>query len=429
MAARIMLSAVAALALAASLCEAGQTSSASATSSTRDIVFMSHDGYEMRGRLTLPTTPGRHPVLVLVQTAEATAMEPMTRNAKGERTPVYSLYRDNLTPIGIGFFAYEGRGVRMSATGGREIERAIYDTSTLDNKVRDGIAAIRTLQKEAGVDASQIFLRGISEGTLLAAEIASRVPTEVKGLVLSGVIGDTLKSSLEFMAGAGTYLQHLGHWDANGDGRISAQEFETDPKAIRKQLPDTVTFKTFDTNGDGFYTREDRLAVVKPLLDEIRAGNLDVIEAFLKPSAVVEVPSRCGHGCRITSPSRPCGAGLHVDNAHRHLPGGNRREYVRCRRAGSRAEGKGGRQDQCRVLLLSWPRARPWHLGVFHARHAVGRVRRRLRLPATAYGRKITSHGAVFRGGCHRPTALSLGASAKAPPGSGIEGKQGAGSC
>jgi len=263
----------------------------SSAATTRDIKFTSHDGHAMLGRLTLPNTPGPHPVLVMVQTAEAQAMEPQTRNAQGERVPVYSLYRNNLTPLNIGFFTYEGRGVFTSPTGARQLDRAVYDTSTLDNKVRDGIAAVRVLQKETGVDASQIFLRGISEGTLLAVEIAASIPNEVKGLVLSGVIGDTLKSSLKFMASGGAYMQHLGHWDADRDGRISAQEFETDPKGIRKRMPATVVFRTFDTDGDGFYTLPEYLAASKPLVDLIEAENFDVIERWLQATGAATVPN------------------------------------------------------------------------------------------------------------------------------------------
>jgi pimeloyl-ACP methyl ester carboxylesterase len=271
----------------------GQTPAPATRSATttRDITFTSHDGHAMLGRLTLPETPGPHPVLVMIQTAEAQAMEPQTRNAQGERVPVYSLYRDNLTPLGIGFFTYEGRGVFTSATGARQLDRAVYDTSTLANKVRDGIAAVRVLQKEAGVDASQIFLRGISEGTLLAVEIAASIPNEVKGLVLSGVIGDTFKSSLKFMASRGAYMQHLSHWDADGDGRISAQEFDTDPKRIRRQMPATVVFRSFDTDGDGSYTMAEYLAKSTPLVDLIEAENFDAIERWLQASAAMPLPN------------------------------------------------------------------------------------------------------------------------------------------
>src|SRR5262245_630726 len=71
---------------------------------TRDIAFTSYDGYPMLGRLTLPDTPGRHPVMMLVQTAEAQPKDGQMRPPGGERVPVYTLYRANLAPLGIGFF-------------------------------------------------------------------------------------------------------------------------------------------------------------------------------------------------------------------------------------------------------------------------------------------------------------------------------------
>jgi hypothetical protein len=129
---------------------------------TRDIAFTSHDGYPMLGRLTLPDTPGRHPVLLLVQNAEAQTKDGQVRPPGGERVPVYRLYRANLAPLGIGFFSYEGRGVSSNAGGGPIIDRAVYDTSTLANKVKDGIAAVRTLQKQPDVDASRTTLKAIS---------------------------------------------------------------------------------------------------------------------------------------------------------------------------------------------------------------------------------------------------------------------------
>ena len=50
---------------------------------TRDIAFTSHGGHAMTGRLTLPDTPGTHPVMVFVQNAEASTLDQRTRNAAG----------------------------------------------------------------------------------------------------------------------------------------------------------------------------------------------------------------------------------------------------------------------------------------------------------------------------------------------------------
>jgi pimeloyl-ACP methyl ester carboxylesterase len=255
---------------------------------TRDIAFTSHDGYPMLGRLTLPDTPGPHAVMMLVQTAEAQTKDGQQRSARGERGPVYTIYRANLAPLGIGFFSYEGRGVSANAGGGPVLDRAVYDTSTLANRVQDGISAVRLLQKQPGVDPTRIVLRGVSEGTLLAAEIAVQIPKEVAGLVLSGVIGSTLKEALEFMASGGVYLQHLRIWDGNKDGRNSAAEFEA--AGGPAVLPQGLTFTVLDPDGDGFYTPADRTVLSAPLVNAIRTENFDGFLPWLESSASVAVP-------------------------------------------------------------------------------------------------------------------------------------------
>jgi cephalosporin-C deacetylase-like acetyl esterase len=76
-----------------------QTPASVPRTTTRDVVFTSHDGHPMLGRLTLPDTPGVHPVLVFVQNAEASTMDQRTRNAKGETVAFFDLYRENLASL------------------------------------------------------------------------------------------------------------------------------------------------------------------------------------------------------------------------------------------------------------------------------------------------------------------------------------------
>jgi len=66
----------------------GQTTSSTVKTTTRDIPFTSHDGHPVVGRLTLPDTPGLHPILVLVQTADAQTLDGALRNAAGVRVRV-----------------------------------------------------------------------------------------------------------------------------------------------------------------------------------------------------------------------------------------------------------------------------------------------------------------------------------------------------
>jgi pimeloyl-ACP methyl ester carboxylesterase len=265
---------------------------AAQTVTTRDIPFTSHDGHAMTGRLSMPATPGRHPVMVFVQQAEASTLDQRTRDPNGLPVVFFDLYRDTLGPLGIGFFSYEGRGVFSDATQprGMRIDRDVYETSSIDNKVRDIITAVQLLQKQPGVDPSQIYLRGVSEGTLLAAEAASRIPKEVGGLVLSGVIGSTLKVSLVHQVQGGRMSQLLAEFDTDRDQKISAQEWETDARGFRKKNIPTATFESVDPDKDGFMTLADMKVLTKPLSDAFASGNVEITEAFLKGAAAVATP-------------------------------------------------------------------------------------------------------------------------------------------
>lgn len=83
--------------------------------------------------------------------------------------------------MNAGFFSYEGRGVRMGDSPPRyeTINRDVFNTNALENKARDALTAIQTVQRQQGVDPERIYLMGASEGTYLAAETASRASGQV----------------------------------------------------------------------------------------------------------------------------------------------------------------------------------------------------------------------------------------------------------
>jgi pimeloyl-ACP methyl ester carboxylesterase len=258
---------------------------------TIEVSFRSADGQEMFGKLTMPEGAGLRPVVMMIQTAEAQTVD---ERVQGPRGPIdfHDLYRKELAAIGVAFFSYEGRGIRMGDQPPRyvAIDKAVYNTSTLANKVADAVAAVRALRARADVDASRIFLTGVSEGTLLAAETAARIPGEIRGLVLSSVVTD-MRGAIKFMMTGGTFMQHQAFWDANRDGVITKEEFDADPRRIRR-LPQMqgVELAVFDANGDGVYTAADRLIPARTLLDAVDAGNADAVGVWLKATAALETP-------------------------------------------------------------------------------------------------------------------------------------------
>src|SRR5690348_17520286 len=106
---------------------------------TTGIQFTSHDGYPMFGKLTLPDTSGRHPIVLYVQTSEGATVDMKRPLGQGKTFNYFDLYREKLPPLNVGFFSYEGRGVTMGDAPPRyeKIDPEVYNTSTLDNKVRD----------------------------------------------------------------------------------------------------------------------------------------------------------------------------------------------------------------------------------------------------------------------------------------------------
>lgn len=266
-----------------------QTPSSQPSYKTFEISFRADDSQELFGKLTMPDGQARRPVVVMIQTAEAQTMD---SRIQGPRGPIdfFDLYRRELAGIGVAFFSYEGRGVRTGTQPPRyvSIDRAVFNAATLDRKVADAVAAVRALRARADIDASQVWLTGVSEGTLLATETAARIPSEVRGLVLSSVVAD-MRESIKFMMTGGGFLQHQSFWDANHDGKITPDEFAADPRRIRRAMPG-VELSAFDANKDGVYTVDDRRLMAKSALDAVDAGNLEIVGAWLKATSVLEVP-------------------------------------------------------------------------------------------------------------------------------------------
>ncbi len=262
-----------------------------ANAKTIEVSFTSHDGYSMFGKLTLPDTPGPHPVVIYVQGAEGMTVD-QKRMGRNGTFKYFDLYRTKLVDGSVGFFSYEGRGIRNGDTPPRyeAIDQTIYNTSTLDNKVRDVLSAVQAVKKQPDVKSSRIFLMGASEGTLLAAEAASRIPQEIRGLILYGVMATNLRDTFKFIVSDGGYLAYRGFFDTNKDGVISKEEFEADPQHYRQRVFRNAGFENFDKNGDGVFTADEMRLLSKPLLDAIDANQYEALNRWARTSAGVNTP-------------------------------------------------------------------------------------------------------------------------------------------
>ncbi len=259
---------------------------------TTEIHFKSRDGHEMFGKLTLPASGSPRAIVISVQTAEGATVDQKRRKGRDETFNYYDLYREKLPAMKVGFFSYEGRGIRMGDKPPRfeKVDWDVYNTSTLENKVSDALSAIEVIQKQSGLESTPIWLMGASESTLLAAETASRAPKCVAGLVLYGVLATNMRENFKYIMSDGAFLNYRIYFDTDEDGKISKEEFETDAKKYRVNVLKNAPFMAIDRNGDGWFAVEDMRILTKLYLEAIDSENFEVLQRWAKTSAAVVVP-------------------------------------------------------------------------------------------------------------------------------------------
>ena len=251
----------------------------------KDVAFKAHDDVAMFGRLALPGSNAPRAVVIYVQTAEGMTVDMKRPLGRGKTFNYHDLYREKLTAMGIGYFSYEGRGIRMGEDPPRyeKIDWEVYNTSTLENKVRDVLSAIEAVRRQDGLERTPILLMGASEGTLLAAEAAAKKPGSVAGLVLYGVAVNNLKEILTYIFSDGDFLR-ARRVDANKDGVVTRAEWDA---VVKRQ-----EFSTADLNKDGKFTIDDIKVATKKYLDAIASDDYEVLQTWAKAGgAAVSLPS------------------------------------------------------------------------------------------------------------------------------------------
>jgi pimeloyl-ACP methyl ester carboxylesterase len=259
---------------------------AQATSSTStDVSFQTHDGVDMFGRLVLPQGEKPHAIVVYVQTAEGATIDMKRPLGGGKTFNYFDLYRVELLKRGIGFFSYEGRGIRMGDDPPRyeKIDRDIFNTSTLANKAKDVESAIETIRKQPGLRDTPVFLMGASEGTLIAAEAASRNPAAVQGLILYGVLASNMKKNFAFICSDGDFMR-ARPLDKDNNGAVTKEEWDSVVK--------TAGIDQVDKNGDGLFTVDDVRITNKKLLDAVDKNDFATLQDWGKTSAAVALPNK-----------------------------------------------------------------------------------------------------------------------------------------
>jgi pimeloyl-ACP methyl ester carboxylesterase len=138
------------------------------------LAIRSKDGVTLGATLTVPRTPARPNVVVLIA-----GSGPQTRHVDMFGHHMFDVLADHLARQGVAVLRYDKRGVARS-TGD-------FYGHTLANLEDDAYAAVHALaaRKEFG----RIGLVGHSEGSAIAAAVAARHPDDVDFIVSLGGVG------------------------------------------------------------------------------------------------------------------------------------------------------------------------------------------------------------------------------------------------
>lgn len=138
-------------------------------------------GIKLAATLTLPNTPGPHPVVVLIS-----GSGPQDRNEELAGHKPFLVIADHLTKNGIAVLRYDDRGTAKS--------EGDFGSATTADLATDAASAVAYLKTRTDIDSQHIGLMGHSEGGIIAPIVAAE-SEDVAFIVLlagTGIPGDEL---------------------------------------------------------------------------------------------------------------------------------------------------------------------------------------------------------------------------------------------
>jgi len=208
--------------------------------SSEIITITAVDGYELQGRLTLPGGGSRIQKLVILVNVTGPQTFDARRNFGSGLTNFNDFYATYFQEHGIAFFSYSTRGVSIGGSFPyfHTIDESQFLTNLPSNHVMDIYNMINEIQAlDVRLEDSLVILWGHSEGTVISTMFAERFPHMVDALILQSLYVDNMYDILWWRLTGGPTMVTLRHYfDADGDGRISREEFYAVDEDIRESL-------------------------------------------------------------------------------------------------------------------------------------------------------------------------------------------------
>ena len=143
-----------------------------------------------------------------------------------------------LSERGFVVLKYDKRGVTANYT---ILDTNIWENATANDYIQDGKKALNVLLQQSEVDPKRINIIGHSEGTLYAPRIAIDNSTNVKNIIIMGVLAQNPVKAVEYFQDVSLPLEYASQvLDRNKTGMISIQQIANDPLLRQFVLPSSV---------------------------------------------------------------------------------------------------------------------------------------------------------------------------------------------
>ena len=248
----------------------------------RNMVIDLGDGVKTNAQLTIPAVGnGPFPGVLLIHGSGATDMNETAGYIHIDNTTGSKIYpsaqpffeiAQYLSERGFVVLKYDKRGVGSNYT---ILDTNIWENATANDYIQDGKNALKVLLQQPEVDPKRISIIGHSEGTVYAPRVAIDNSTNVKNIILIGVLAQNPVKAVEYYQDVSLPLEYASQvLDRNKTGMISIQQIANDP-LLRQFLVPSSVMRTNNTE-----------AITTTLSKDFGTSSYISIEKQLKPLLV-----------------------------------------------------------------------------------------------------------------------------------------------
>lgn len=248
----------------------------------RNMVIDLGDGVKTNAQLTFPAVGnGPFPGVLLIHGSGATDMNETAGYIHIDNTTGSKIYpsaqpffeiAQYLSERGFVVLKYDKRGVGSNYT---ILDTNIWENATANDYIQDGKNALKVLLQQTEVDPKRISIIGHSEGTVYAPRVAIDNSTNVKNIILIGVLAQNPVKAVEYYQDVSLPLEYASQvLDRNKTGMISIQQIANDPLLKQFLVPSSV-MRTNNTE-----------AITTTLSKDFGTSSYISIEKQLKPLLV-----------------------------------------------------------------------------------------------------------------------------------------------